>query len=261
MPRPELIFLYGQRLAACTDVIDKHYAGYQTLQYMSAGAVELWVGERRHFLTGRSFWSAYPGPRFRFHAQPGGAKWDHRYIAFQGSLVRRWEREGLFPVAPGASPGNFDYSTRFDELLACSRHSDARAVRRAKHLIEGILIELAETPRAVRQPDSWLEHVSRALDAAAVSDEKAPNYAALSDAAGISERTLRRRFRAATGTTPHAYLLQCRTVEARRLLGETELPIKTIASRLGYADVYFFSRQFCHLTGVPPGAYRKSRQN
>jgi len=44
-------------------------------------------------------------------------------------------------------------------------------------------------------------------------------------------------------------------------LGETNLPIKEIAERLGYNDVYFFSRQFRKQMGVPPAAYRKSRQS
>jgi len=48
--------------------------------------------------------------------------------------------------------------------------------------------------------------------------------------------------------------------KARQMLGETELPLKTIADRLGYRDVYFFSRQFRKLSGVPPAAYRRSRQ-
>ena len=260
MSRAELIFLYGEAVPACTHVIDKQYAGYHTLQYMAAGAVELWVGERRHVLEGRAFWSAYPGPRFRFHAAPGQTRWDHRYIAFQGPLVRRWEREGLFPVAPRPAPGGADYAGRFDELLASARRTDARGVRRATNVLEGLLIELAEAPAPAAAPAPWLDRMARALDATAVTPRGAPDYAGLAEVAGVSERTLRRRFHAATGTSPHAYLLQRRTEEARRLLGETDLPVKAIAARLGYADVYFFSRQFRQLAGVPPAAYRKSRQ-
>ncbi len=64
----------------------------------------------------------------------------------------------------------------------------------------------------------------------------------------------------ATGTIPHGYLLQCRAALARELLGGTDLPVKAINDRLGYCDVYFFSRQFRQLVGVPPAAYRRTRQ-
>ena len=268
MPARDLVFLYGESVPRCTHVIDKQYAGYHTLQYMSAGAVELRIGERPYMLEGRAFWSAYPGPRFRFHAAAGQPSWAHRYIAFQGPLVKRWEREGLFPVPPRPSPQDKDFATRFDELLECSRRSDARGVRRAVHLLEGILMELADAPPPASESDdsaAWLQRMTRMLDASVASPAagvpaELPDYAALAASVGVSERTLRRRFRDATGTSPHAYVLRRKTEEARRLLGETDLPIKAIAKRLGYADVYFFSRQFRHLAGVPPAQYRRSRQ-
>jgi AraC-like DNA-binding protein len=266
--RRDLVFLYGESVPRCTHVIDKHYAGYHTLQYMSAGAVELRIGERPFVLEGRAFWSAYPGPRFRFHAAAGQSSWSHRYIAFQGPLVKNWEREGLFPVPPRPSPGDADFAARFDELLECSRRSDARGVRRAVHLLEGILMELADAPPPSTDGDddsaAWLQRMTRMLDASVASPigprPDLPDYAALAASVGVSERTLRRRFRDATGTSPHAYVLRRKTEEARRLLGETDFPIKAIAKRLGYADVYFFSRQFRQLAGVPPAQYRRSRQ-
>ena len=51
-----------------------------------------------------------------------------------------------------------------------------------------------------------------------------------------------------------------REEQTRRLLGETNDPIKHVAQQLGYRDVYFFSRQFRQFAGVPPAMYRKSRQ-
>jgi iron complex transport system substrate-binding protein len=86
------------------------------------------------------------------------------------------------------------------------------------------------------------------------------DYDAIAAKLGMAESTLRRRFRDATGVPPHEFVLQARVNEARRLLGETNDPIKRIAQRLGYRDVYFFSRQFRQFAGVPPALYRKSRQ-
>ncbi len=258
MPQADLIFLYGESARACTHHIDKHYVGYQTLQYMAGGGVELWIGSQRHLLEGEWFWSAYPGPRVRFCAAPGFAAWDHRYLAFQGPLVARWEREGLFPLAPCRPPADGDYARRLDDLLEASRRSDRRGVRRAVHLLEGILLELADLEHGSAAPPPWVDELTRTLAAAASADVS--NYATMARDLGISESTLRRRFRQATGTSPHAYLLQCRATEARRLLGESDLPVKAIARQLGYRDVFFFSRQFRQLTGASPAAYRKSRQ-
>ena len=95
---------------------------------------------------------------------------------------------------------------------------------------------------------------------AAARGEGTVDHEQIADELGMAEVTFRRRFRAVTGAPPHEYVLQARVAEARRLLGETDLPIKSIAQQLGYKDVYFFSRQFKRFAGVPPALYRRSRQ-
>jgi AraC-like DNA-binding protein len=76
----------------------------------------------------------------------------------------------------------------------------------------------------------------------------------------MATSTLRRRFRDAAGLPLHEYVLRQRIARARTLLGDTELPIKTVAAQLGYQDVYFFTRQFRLRTGITPAVYRRSRQ-
>lgn len=261
MPTAELTFLYGESVAKCAHRIDKQFVGYNTLQYMSAGAVELSIGRDRHALHGRWFWSAYPGPRIAFHAAAPSKTWRHRYIAFRGPRVRRWIAHGLFPIAPQPAPRERDFGERFDHLLdlATRRSGEPFAAMRATHVLEEMLIELAEARTAARTRPAWLNAAIARLDVAA-RGEAVVDYAQVADELGMAEVTLRRRFRAATGAPPHEYVLQSRVGEARRLLGETELPIKSIAARLGYSDVYFFSRQFKKFAGVPPALFRKSRQ-
>ena len=255
-----LKFLYGESVPRCTHDIDKVFDGYCTLQYMSGGAVELVVGAAEYLLRGRWFWSAYPGPRIRFHVAAGTKSWRHRYIAFRGELVERWREQGLFPIEPqpAPAPARAGFDERFDALLANTTRGDALAALRATHLLEGILIELAEARTHMEEKPPWLEKTLARLDAS-VSGE-AVDYAAVAGEVGMAERTLRRNFRQAMGVSPHEYLLKARVVEARRLLGDTDLPTKAIAKRLGYRDVYFFSRQFRQLAGVPPASYRQSRQ-
>ena len=265
----ELTFLYGESVPRCTHRIDKHFQGYFTLQYVSAGGVELTVGDQRHALSGRWFWSAYPGPRIAFHAAPSAKHWRHRYIAFRGPRVQRWMKAGLFPVAPQPAPRDLDFGERFDRLLdLATRRSGAGgaggagelfASLRATHILEEFLIELAEDRTAARSRPAWLKSAITKLDLAA-RGEAVADPEAIADDLGMAEVTFRRKFRAATGAPPHEYMIQSRVAEARRLLGETDLPIKSIARRLGYGDVYFFSRQFKKFAGVPPALFRRSRQ-
>lgn len=80
----------------------------------------------------------------------------------------------------------------------------------------------------------------------------------VADAAHITPNYLCRVFRAHTGTTPMGYLQKVRMREADKLLSLTDLPVYTIAERLGYEDPSYFSRVFRSLHGVSPHDYRKN---
>ena len=254
----DLTFLYGESVPKCTHRIDKRFAGYQTLQYMTAGSVELRVAEREWRLEGPWFWSAYPGPRIQFHVAPPHRFWRHRYIAFRGPRVQRWIAEGLFPIDPQRPPRMADYGDRFDALLRHAIGGERFGVIRATHLLEQILIELAEERQRPDGQPGWLRKTLQRLDTAAQGD--VIDYDAVAAEVDMAQSTLRRRFRDAVGLPPHEYVLQSRVATARKLLAESNLPIKSIAQQLGYNDVYFFSRQFRKFAGVPPAMYRRSRQ-
>jgi AraC-like DNA-binding protein len=257
----DLTFLHGHYTPRCDARVDKRFVGYYTLQFGVSGGVELFYGDERHLLTDDRawFWTAYPGPRVRFHASPGRDWWEHRYVAFRGPRVTHWLAEGIYPDRPFAPPPATvpDLTTRFDRMVALSQQTDRRGVARAINLLEGILLEIAaERDRSEAEPEEWLRVALEHL-----TGDPAPDYPALAARCGMSLSTLRRRFRVATGTPLHEYALQTRAAAARALLVETDLPVKAVAERLGYRDVYFFTRQFRRLVGVPPAAYRRSRQS
>jgi transcriptional regulator GlxA family with amidase domain len=73
----------------------------------------------------------------------------------------------------------------------------------------------------------------------------------------LAERTFKRRFTAATGHPPIAYVQRLRIEHAKRRLERTDTPVEKIAWQVGYEDPAFFRRVFKRTTGVAPGAYRK----
>lgn len=74
---------------------------------------------------------------------------------------------------------------------------------------------------------------------------------------GLGQRTLLRRFRAATGDSPIMYLQRMRIEAARRKLELSDGSIEQIAWQVGYEDTSSFSRLFKKMTAMTPGAYRK----
>ena len=73
----------------------------------------------------------------------------------------------------------------------------------------------------------------------------------------LAERTFKRRFVAATGLTPIAYVQRLRVEDAKRRLERTAASVDEISWRVGYEDSAFFRRLFKRTTGVTPGAYRR----
>jgi transcriptional regulator GlxA family with amidase domain len=78
----------------------------------------------------------------------------------------------------------------------------------------------------------------------------------MADRAGLSTRTLARRFKQATGQSPVAYVQRVRIELAKRSLETGGEPIEEISWAVGYEDSASFRRLFKRLTGLTPGEYR-----
>lgn len=93
------------------------------------------------------------------------------------------------------------------------------------------------------------DHVHQHLDASLTLD-------ALAVVAGMSRSRFARRFRLATGTTPHEFVLRERIGRACVLLERTGTPLFEVAARCGFADQSHLTREFRKRTGTTPGRYR-----
>lgn len=69
--------------------------------------------------------------------------------------------------------------------------------------------------------------------------------------------TFTRYFRRTIGMAPYAYVMERRLERARRLLGETAMPIKEVASACGFSDQAHLTRLFARRFHTTPLAHRK----
>lgn len=80
--------------------------------------------------------------------------------------------------------------------------------------------------------------------------------ATLAKEINVSRATLSRRFVAAVGQTPGAYLARWRMDLAALRLRDTDDALEDIARSVGYSSVHAFSRAFGRARSQPPGRYR-----
>lgn len=78
----------------------------------------------------------------------------------------------------------------------------------------------------------------------------------MASVARMSVRTLSRRFRDETGTTPLQWLLSQRVARARELLETTSLTVDSVAHRSGFPDAPTLRRHLARRVGTTPSAYR-----
>ena len=128
---------------------------------------------------------------------------------------------------------------------------DARQERIAGVILDEIAAAPHEPFGLPLPTDPRLLRVARAiLDD--LADER--GVEALAAWAGVSPRTLARRFTAETGFTPSAWRQRARILHALELLAAGQ-PVTTIALDLGYDNVSAFIAMFKRVMGVTPGRY------
>ncbi len=74
---------------------------------------------------------------------------------------------------------------------------------------------------------------------------------------GVGTRTMLRKFRAASGVTPQAYIQRVRLDVAKPLLEDSDASVAQIAAEVGFSDENAFRKAFARRTGLSPTQYRK----
>ena len=79
----------------------------------------------------------------------------------------------------------------------------------------------------------------------------------MSQRLGVSPATLQRLVRRYFDSTPQQMIVEIRMSQARRLLQQSDYPLKVIAREVGYSDAFVFSSAFKRFHGSSPSAFRE----
>ncbi|MFD5745810.1 GlxA family transcriptional regulator [Streptomyces sp. NPDC127033] len=176
-----------------------------------------------------------------------------RYPAVEVDAAVLYVDNGQFLTSAGAAAG-------LDLCLHLIRrdHGSAVAADAARLSVmplerDGGQAQFIVHPRPPAPQGSALEPLLHWLEENAGQDLTLDDIA---DRAGMSTRTLNRRFREQTGTTPLQWLHRARIREAQYLLETTGHPVDRIASRVGFGSPTAFRDRFKRLVGTSPHAYR-----
>jgi transcriptional regulator GlxA family with amidase domain len=185
------------------------------------------------------FREQYPQVRFRPESNLVFARPDRRLVTAGGTTS--WHDLALHIIARYAGVGE---ALRIAKVYLLKRHGEGQLP------FTGLVRRTPHADSVVRRCENWLAENFR--------DPKA--IAHLQGFTNLPERTLKRRFKTATGTSLIGYLQNLRIEEAKRLLEGESLVVEAICHAAGYEDISFFRRLFKRLTGLTPGEYRRMFQ-
>lgn len=180
-------------------------------------------------------------PKVRFNPAPNLVVADRTGRIVTAGGTTSWHDLAIHIISRHCSPGE---ALRIAKIYLLKWHSEgqlpyASLVRRQPH-----------ADSVVRKAESWLAENFRTDHA----------VAAVVEHCGIPERSLKRRFTTATGSTLIAYVQNLRIEEAKRLLEVSRHAADDVAPLVGYENPAFFRRLFKRSTGLTPGAYRRMFQ-
>src|SRR4051794_12963351 len=116
--------------------------------------------------------------------------------------------------------------------------------------------QFIQTP--VGPPEECGDGLGEALEYASAHPDAELTVAALAEVALMSPRHFARQFRAATGTTPHQWLVVQRLGLARRLFETTDQSVEQIATASGFGSAAALRLHFQRALGTSPTAYRRT---
>ena len=177
-------------------------------------------------------------PRVRFRPGPNLVFADARGGIVTAGGTTSWHDLALHIIARHGSPGE---ALRIAQVYLLKWHAEgqlpyAALVRRQPH-----------ADAVVRRCEDWLAANFRRPDPVGQAVRRA----------GVPERTLKRRFKSATGSTLIERVQDLRVEHAKRLLEASEIAIDDASAEAGYEDASFFRRLFKRRTGLSPGDYRR----
>jgi transcriptional regulator GlxA family with amidase domain len=177
-------------------------------------------------------------PKVRFRPEPNLLFADQRGRIVTAGGTTSWHDLALHIIARHANPGE---ALRIAQVYLLKWHAEgqlpyATLVRRQLH-----------ADAVVRRCEDWLGANYREQDPVVRVVQRA----------GIPERTLKRRFKTATGSTLIERVQDLRVEKAKRLLESSELPVEEVSGEAGYEDASFFRRLFRRRTGLAPTDYRR----
>lgn len=229
-----------------------YHFDHDTMLYMYSGRCRFELGDGR----------VYDGGAGDVLILRGGTEWRYLRQGNESVIIMSLNFMGKLTdemlVAYGLSDGIHAKGTNFRTLvsdfeLVCSRPGISR-IELGDEMIMFLLRAFRYLANVIKPLKGVADDIRRHLQYSVFREKQ--SLSSLSVTFGMRPADIQKRFRDAYGTTVHAYVVELRLAEARRLLAETDRTVIDICTAIGYSDHCYFDRLFRKTYGMSPLTYR-----
>lgn len=201
----------------------------------------------------------FPGEWHRYRPDTDTG-WDEYWVEYDGDHARRiMDQRDLSPEKPVLTVGHDDTVLRlFLDLTEAIRQSPAGFEHIIATQAEQIYARVLATHRCRGRDAGEAELIRQACIRIMEQWDREIDFGHLASRFGLSLSGFRKKFHRVTGMAPGQYQQQIRMNRACEWLRQSEWTISEIAERVGYENVFYFSRLFKSKTGKSPTGYRAS---
>ena len=256
---PLTIALGGREYCSLDYLVQRRTYPFVTLEFVASGQGELRMGEAAPVRLSAGSFFAY-GPGLHVSMAVTAEKMTKYFVCLAGAGAKELLST---PVNLWGGCQNFrahaQFQEIFDLIIREGQEHGPKTEALCLNTFRRLLLKLEQAQLMIGNvPDPFQESFLRCKF---LVNEDPSRFASLSDlatAGGVSLPTLHRLFRHYQGVTPYQYITRQKMNQAAQDLIGTDMLVKEVAEKIGFADPLHFSRVFKNVHGVSPIQLRES---
>ncbi len=229
------------------------------LNYITAGEGILETRSAKYGIVGGSIIFLHPN-RWHRYKPIIGKGWIEHYIGFRGEIADKIIQSSDILRNMNVMEIGFHESIlrSFNEII-----SEANNERPGYHQIcSGLVVQILGQIISIRKNKNFIfssieSDIQKACVIIRQNLLENINVEKLAFDLNLDYSQFRKAFKRYTGLSPMQYHMALRMKQATHLLGNSDLSIKQIASKLGFCSQYYFCKLFKEKTGKTPSQYRQ----
>lgn len=232
-----------------------------TMFYVNSGVCRLETEPYAGEVSAKSGLMIFPEIGYRLIAV-GTEKMNITWVAFSGYRVEDYlGRAMIWPSRPFFEDAEGELGEKMNRLYMFSHEPSNRYCKMASVLYDifAYLRDARILNPTVGYKDYLNYYAARAVNFIEQNYKGPIHVENIADFLGITRKHLCTIFRKVFNLTPRQYVIYYRIEKACRLLSSSSLSVQEVAEAVGYANQFYFAKEFKRIVSMSPSEYRKSQ--